>query len=703
MPKQTLMCARCRKDKKCCLPKPRKWPGRRCDRCIKYNYRCSASTTSAEQHPDDEQEEGEDEHKKLRPVKEIVEDLDYLIYLERAIENPQLIDPLLKSGWDFLSQNAKKLAEHVVDRLATKLIEEAEATRDSLVMRARYYEAEAIEGMLLRSTRAQSEFKDTHYFDGRAAESPGPSRSAPNRLSSRILKMEVYCGRVFTALGYLEDWNILGLKSPPFPSLRPTLVPYFGDSNGLLGLFVTALGVRKRFLAKCQQVNVEFSDLGLTGLVNQPPGLTNFDSDPDIDGMVLEDLQGVNVRKYISWIDPVGLRAMRYLPFDEAFQFFHEHIFENSGDRHDHGGCECGTSSGPPTTQTPDNSHPLIRETFLIRLEEERSRTRLPQSLSTHPADRLELRDSSCLGDTNRRRRTLELVSGVGLSKISNHPLRSADLVEDMLQFEVGLHAVGLGVILGGVRIELLEDYQLSITSRFWVSDVKFVCFLGPNSRRYEFTPNPPLLHQNRWNIAFQSLNSLHSLGPGSFLRLGWPPYDEERLRDVVDFYVTAIMYGDALSVNSLEDFATASDFSHLRGFTQARDTITSIATDFAPFPILKAMMERSWFQDLSYEKSVKPRLRQRAMYWESVLGTKKHTPDVDLLYELHRQGYEAYCCGRDTIGALGDLSLLDSVTQLRLDRLAQHVTDCRRRIFRQTGRIQPVQASLLPSLVGEF
>ena len=32
-----------------CLPEDRVWPGRRCDRCLKYGYICSASRTKSQE------------------------------------------------------------------------------------------------------------------------------------------------------------------------------------------------------------------------------------------------------------------------------------------------------------------------------------------------------------------------------------------------------------------------------------------------------------------------------------------------------------------------------------------------------------------------------------------------------------------------------------------------------------------------------
>ncbi|KAK6535048.1 hypothetical protein TWF281_006346 [Arthrobotrys megalospora] len=679
MPKGVLMCAQCRKDKKSCLPKIRKWPTR-CNRCIKYNYKCSPSASAKEDHSS--HAEDQVEHKKLRPTRELIEELDYIKYLGHGLAKFVPVDPSLQTGWDILPAQAKCLASHAINSISVQIIEEAEAARDSLTMRGKSTDAEAIEFMLCR------------LIDDAEVIYQQPSRpliagyDESGKLTIRKLCLELQAGRIFTVLKTLQSWCEFD---------RTTWVdfvtsPSLNCDNKLLQIFAMALSVEGRFLARCESVDFTSAlPIGSVSILNQE----------------LVDEFG-NIENIIRWVDPLHIRALRSLSTKQAYRYMHTYILRCPETIFDHTEKECfelldntserhwirdASAERTPirVSHAPERLTPLIRDIFL----ELSTRFHKPGRLDIKGVkNKIPVRPPDPETDAPVSvSPTIHVIPSAGnIWAPGPNPLLPGVAVMKVLP-QVKFDSLSLAVIQGRLhdfvstikRQRVLDQHPSRVQPLFAISDRPFIVFAGPHCRIHNLDPRFSVFHAAIWNNQPPPLISeLFNYGPIEYLTPS----------NMVDLYAIGIMHGNDRQILCLEAASKNQlKFPASQQLSDAREEITSLAIDFAPWKALRAMLKGPWFQHLNFGKDIARRLIFRADYWQTRLLSQMVTDDATLMYECYRQGYEAYCCA---INLFQENNATDLLGRTSLQNRYNGLENCIAGACRQAGKYGSLRASVL-------
>ncbi|KAK6521889.1 hypothetical protein TWF506_002092 [Arthrobotrys conoides] len=687
MPKKVVMCGQCRKDKKTCLPKLRKWPDRRCDRCIKYNYKCSEGSTADKNYKGARKAEDKGEHQKLRPAKEIVEELDYLVYLENTIAKDARIETIIASEMNYLGTGREEgIVAASIGILAAELTAEAESARDCLVMRGKTYEAEAIEAMLLRRLEETtvSDKPQTRGPGGCSLDPKGILCEARTHYSRRVFDMHIKGGRIFTILGYVE-------RHTKFRS-GPLLRTECGCTWSLDEIPDLESGEKVWELLSMAQ-SIEFRILARSVYDTKPDDNISEDEEP-----VAPAMPKLGLLQLVSSINPVGLQATRCLPLKEAIKYIHEIILKGSGSAygHLHRDCECLDSVASTTRGSTASSpiispqllralgdlHPVIKSALSTRMNSLGLHLPFlnPGIFASHRLDDMSLQGH---GDYILRVKRVIPSNGVIWKPGRNPLLPDNPVMKISTKFEInGLSlALAMDVIkfkeLGQGR---LKSYSFQAAERFRISKDNFIYFFGLVSVKRQLASTWSIAHLKAWNNTLKREHSSYLFPKGATAQ-------ELNLSDLVDLYAIGIMHGSQDIIDTLEDAVAGWNLGGPPNLEllEAAQTITTLSIDFAPYLILKRMMTGYWFQHLSFESEISPRLHLRAGFWENMLthaDIKNRYYEPTKACELYRQGYEAYSCitglVSTTYPAVPKINPSGyDVRNVQVERLLNHVKYC--------------------------
>ncbi|RVD82029.1 uncharacterized protein DFL_009873 [Arthrobotrys flagrans] len=516
--------------------------------------------------------------------------------------------------------------------LAVELTVEAEGARDSLAMRGKLYEAEAIEDMLLCRLAETTASDKLQPHEAPVDNPKGIRCGTRSNIFHRRFSMDLQGGRVFTILGYLakhaksQSGSLISVRCGC--TWNPAEIPYFENGEKIWELLSMARSIEARILAR-------------------------YDTGPDT-GEGEEPVARLGLLQLIRKTSPISLQAVRCLPIDQVFRYIHETMLKggSSAYGHTHTGCECLDSVqvmvGGSVSISEEleiglkNLHLIVKTALWARLNGRGIQTRpLNSVIFARPFD-LSLEDHS-----KDDLQAMHVISSAWVVwKPGRHPLLPDNPVMEILT-KVEINSLSLNLAMDSVKFEelnqgVINGYSSQPANRFRVSKNNFIYFFGLIPVKHQLAPTWSIAHLKAWNNTLRREHSGYLFPKGAT--------KEQILSDIIDLYAIGIMHGSQDIIDTLEDAVAGwglwAPEPSSQALLEATQKITALSMDFAPYLLLKNMMCGYWFRHLRYDADIAPRLRLRAGFWENMLGDTKDIYDEPAkTCELYRQGYEAYAC----------------------------------------------------------
>ncbi|KAK6535687.1 hypothetical protein TWF694_002137 [Orbilia ellipsospora] len=559
MPKEVLMCVQCRRNKKCCTPKNRQWPGRRCDRCVRYNFKCSANSLR-----NDETENAEKGRKngRQRLIKEILMDLDYIQYLRSALLDTQPSDPD-HGRWNNIQAEflLRVPIRRMVESMFTELKKEAQDIRNSLFMGRRIFEARAIEEMLHHDPSWEASFP---IIPLRMIPTSKDSIEAQTWMSSHPL-WDLDCGRIFSLVKRFQE------ESDASNFDHCELIGTGPDDRRSLNLFLEARRVQMRVVNK----------------YITPAVIRDWEQTAGVE----------NIKHLLLSLDPIDLRAVRCLNDEQTVEYMTE--------------TNLLSTTLPSLTgrdvfrvaiyEKTAGENPLTRQFFSKRQQYRRMLDELYPGLPS--IDRSTETDDDLLH---------VVVSPGNIWAPKAHPLVPEEQTMEVYP-SVELNALATVAAYGHameVR-RILRAHPTQASFRAMISDGAFLVFSGKRDRVHEFPKEFSVFHLAAWNGKADCLRALFASRAVTFANLGW--------RDVVDLYAIAVKRRDLATIEELEKLSRSMFDSLGRPNAHNFVVIWSLAVEHSSHSILECMLKGPWFETVERLGNLVPLILNRADYWRYI------------------------------------------------------------------------------------
>ncbi|KAF3925936.1 hypothetical protein ABW20_dc0106057 [Dactylellina cionopaga] len=574
MPKEVLMCVQCRKDKKTCKPKQRKWPGECCDRCIKFGYKCSANTLRRDET---QKAQTKETHGRRRSVTEILMDLDYWQYLRAATMDTDPSDPD-HGRWNDFTEWARLAASAAIEEIFADLRKEAEGIRDSLLMSKRSFEAWAIEEML--------------RYDPRNCSRPEPLRKILTNMASmqgqtflRHPLWDLESGRIFSVVRLANDRSDVDA----FDACEFTVSRL--DSRRSLKLFQKAVEVQSNILAR--YITPEFSE-------RHPVWFTN-------------------IKEVLQQLDPIDLRAIRCLSDEQTIEYL-ESTHVTSQSLPSHSGRYCFSVAIDEKTEP----NPLTRDFFSKRFPYRNLLNDIYPLLQDN--GEVTVQSKMYPSGTPDWEVFLHVIESAGsILPCKRHPFISED--RPLMEFFPRVELNGLALAATYDRLSDLQDIQLKypdqISYRAKVSNAPYLAFPGAGDPVYRLSEHFSVFHLAAWNSRPDCLKYLLRT-PGASGTLS--PFD------FADLYAIGLMRQSLELIEVLEHFRAR---RYRRSEHSIIQTIAFLALDYAPITIMETMIQGGWCSAMDFKKDILPRIIRRVDYWQSQFPRDQRFPMQEPVEDL--------------------------------------------------------------------